>query len=134
MQVSFTAAEILAIAQPRETRGSTTEVIHHVAALSLATAGDLSFLGNTKYKSEVAESRASIILLPKDYVGDPTANQLFVLVDKPSLVLSRICARMEQLLWPKPQPGIHSTAVVDHTAKIAASATVGPFCIIESGA
>ncbi|MEO7597784.1 MAG: UDP-3-O-(3-hydroxymyristoyl)glucosamine N-acyltransferase [Opitutus sp.] len=134
MQVSFTPAEILAIAEPRETRGSTLEVIRRVSALSLGTAGDLTFLGNAKYKAEVADTRASIVLLPKDYVGHPVENQLFVLVENPSLVLSRICGRIEQRLWPKPLPGIHSTALVDSKAKIAASATIGPFCIVEAGA
>ena len=133
MQVSFTAAEILAIAEARETRGSTSEVIRGVSALSVGAPGDLSFLGNTKYKSEVATTRASIVLLPTDFSGTPAENQLFILVEKPSLVLSRICARIEQLLWPKPKPGIHASAVIDPTATIAPSATIGPFCIIEGG-
>jgi len=38
------------------------------------------------------------------------------------------------LLWPKPAAGIHPTAVVAAGAQVAASATVGPFCVIEAGA
>lgn len=134
MQLKFTVAELSAIVSPKATRGATAESIRGVAALSDAAAGDLSFLGNPRYKTEVATTRASVVLLPADYVGEPAAGQVFFLVDNPSLALARFCARIEQALWPRPEPGIHSTAVIDPSAQIAASATVGPFCVIEAGA
>lgn len=134
MQVSFTPAEIVAIAQPLEIRGSTAEVIRGVSALVTAAAGDLAFLGNPKYKSEVKGTAASIVLLPRDYKGQPRENQMYLLVEKPSVVLARICSRIEQALWPRPVPGIHPSACVSATAQIAASATIGPLCVIEDGA
>jgi len=81
MQVSFTPAEIAAIVQPRESRGSTNETIHGVSALGPATPGDLTFLANLKYKSEVKETLASIVLLPHGFDGDPRPDQLFLLVE-----------------------------------------------------
>jgi len=134
MQVSFSPAEIVAIVQPKSVRGATDETIRSLASLSAAVPGDLSFLGNAKYKAEVARSRASIILLPADSPGEPGANQLFLLVDNPSASLARICARIEQSLWPRPPAGIHPSAFVSSEAQIAASATVGPLCVIEAGA
>jgi UDP-3-O-[3-hydroxymyristoyl] glucosamine N-acyltransferase len=134
MQVSFSAAEIAAITQPKLTRGSTAENVRGLAGLVDAGPGDLSFLGNPKYKSEVPNTRASVVLLPADYVGEPGPGQLFVLVDNPSVALARVCARIEQQLWPKPAPGIHASAVVAPTARIAATASVGPLCVIEEGA
>jgi len=134
MQVSFSAAEIAAIVQPQSTRGATTATIHGIAALRDAAAGDLSFLGNAKYKAEVATSRASLLLLPPDFPGEPAANQQYLLVANPSVALAQVCARIEQSLWPKPTPGIHASAVVDATARVAASATIGPNCVIEAGA
>lgn len=134
MQLAFSAAEIAAIVQPLSVKGSFAAVVRGIASLGSAGAGDLSFLGNPKYKVEVATSRASVILLPADYEGEPAEGQQFLFVEKPSVALARICARVEQLLWPKPVPGIHPTAVVAPGAKIAASATVGPLCVIEEGA
>jgi UDP-3-O-[3-hydroxymyristoyl] glucosamine N-acyltransferase len=134
MQVSFTTADIAAIVQPKQARGSTAQVIHGIASLGSAGAGDLSFLGNSKYRNEVPGTQASVVLLPADYEGEPRPNQLFLLVEKPSVALARLCARIEQLLWPKPAPGIHPTACVAPAAKVAASATVGPLCVIEEGA
>lgn len=134
MQVSFTPAELQAITQPRRVRGSTTDTVHGLAALGSAGPGDLSFLGNTKYRPEVAATKASVVLLPPDFDGQPAANQLFLIVDRPSVALAQVCSRIEQLLWPKPAPGIHPSAQVAKGAKIAASATVGPLCVVEEGA
>lgn len=134
MQVSFASADLAAIVQPKATRGATSATVTGIAALASAAAGDLSFLGNVKYKAEVAATKASVVLLPPDYAGEPQADQLFLIVDNPSVALARICARIEALLWPKPAPGVHPSASVAPDAKVAPSATVGPLCVIESGA
>jgi UDP-3-O-[3-hydroxymyristoyl] glucosamine N-acyltransferase len=134
MQVSFTAAEIAAIAGAQSSRGATAAVIRGLAALAEAGPGDLSFLGNAKYKAEVARTRASVVLLPADYAGEPAPDQLYLIVANPSVALARVCARLEQALWPRPAPGVHPSAVVAPGARIAASATIGPLCVIEAGA
>ena len=134
MQLSYTPAEITAIVQPRAARGATTATIRGIAALQAARPGDLSFLGNPKYKAEVARTQASVVLVPADFAGAPAANQLFLLVDVPSVALARLCARIEQALRPPPAPGVHPSAVVATGARVAASAAVGPLCVIEEGA
>ncbi|HEY8933158.1 MAG TPA: UDP-3-O-(3-hydroxymyristoyl)glucosamine N-acyltransferase [Rariglobus sp.] len=134
MQLAFSAADIAAIVQPLSVKGSTAATVSGIASLGSARAGDLSFLGNPKYKTEVAATAASIVLLPPDYTGEPAPGQQFLFVEKPSVALARLCARIEQLLWPKPAAGVHPTAVVAAGAQIAASATIGPFCVIEAGA
>lgn len=134
MEVSFTAAEIAAIVQAKGTRGATTDVVRRVSALAESGPGDLAFLGNQKYKADVAGARASVILLPADFPGEPAPGQLFLLVDNPSVALARVCARIERDLWPRPAPGIHPSASVASDARVAPSATIGPLCVIESGA
>jgi UDP-3-O-[3-hydroxymyristoyl] glucosamine N-acyltransferase len=133
MQLSLSLEEVAAIVQAAETRGSTDRKVTGLAALDTAIAGDLSFLGNPKYKAQVASTAATVVLLPKDFAGEPKPGQAFLLLDKPSVGLARLCARLEQSLWPKPVPGVHPTAVVAADAKISPSATIGPFCVIESG-
>lgn len=134
MQVSFTAEEIAAITQSKTARGATTEIVRGVAALSDAAPGDLTFLGNAKYRAEVAKTRASVVLLPADFSGEPQPGQLFLYVENPSVALARVCARIEQQLWPKQVPGVHPSAAIAADAQIARTATVGPLCVIESGA
>ncbi len=134
MEIAFAPEEIAAIVKPRQKRGATSETVRGIAALGTARAGDLSFLGNAKYRPQVASTLASIVFLPSDYSGEPRSNQLFLIVDNPSVALARICARIEQALWPKPAPGVHATASVAPGVVIPADATVGPLCVIEAGA
>ena len=134
MQVAYTPAEIAAIVGAARTAGTTTRKIGDIASLSAARAGDLSFLGNTKYRSQVPESQATALLLPADYEGEPRPEQVFLYVDNPSIALARVCARIEQSLWPKPAPGVHPSAVVAATAKVDPTAHVGPLCVVEDRA
>lgn len=134
MQVAYTPAEIAAITGAQRTAGTTTLKVGDIASLTAARAGDLSFLGNAKYRAQVADSQATVLLLPLDYAGEPRAGQVFLYVDNPSVALARVCARIEQTLWPKPPPGIHPSAVVAPTARIDATAHIGPLCVIEDGA
>lgn len=134
MQVAYTPADLAIITGARRTAGTTTRVVTDIASLEKARPGDLSFLGNAKYKSQVPGSAATALLLPLDYAGEPGPEQVFLYVDNPSAALARVCARIEQSLWPKPAPGIHPSAVVAATAKVDASAHVGPLCVVEEGA
>lgn len=134
MQLSFSPEEILEIVQAKTTRGSTDSTISGIAGLESAHEGDLSFLGNLKYRSQVAGTQASLILVPEEYEGEPNENQVYAMVPNPSAALGQICARIEQQLWPKPAAGIHASAVVDKDADVASTATIGPQCVVESGA
>lgn len=134
MKLSYTAEEVIAMLQPASTRGSTEDRVTGIAALSAAERGDLSFLGNARYKLQVAESRASILLLPVGFEGEPKVGQLYLFVPNPSASLATLCGRIEQQLWPKAAPGIHPSAVIDPSATVAPNATIGPLCVIEADA
>ncbi len=134
IQVAFTPAEIATLVGADRTIGTTTTTVRDIASLTAARAGDLSFLGNVKYKSQVADCVATVLLLPNDYVGEPKAEQVFIHVKNPSVALAKLCARIEHALWPKPAPGIHASAVVAPSARIDPSAHVGPLCVVEDGA
>jgi UDP-3-O-[3-hydroxymyristoyl] glucosamine N-acyltransferase len=134
MQVAYTPAEVAAIVGATRTAGTTAETIRDIASLAAARPGDLSFLGNAKYRSQVADSQASALLLPLDYTGEPRPGQVFLFVDNPSVALARLCARIEQSLWPRPAPGVHPAAVVAAGAHIDPAAHVGPLCVVEAGA
>lgn len=134
MQVAYTPEEIAAIVGARRTTGRADRRVTDIASLAAARAGDLSFLGNPKYRSQVADTAATAVLLPEDYEGAPRDGQVFIHVENPSVALARVCARIEQSLWPKPAPGVHASAVVAAGAHVHATAHVGPLCVVEEGA
>jgi UDP-3-O-[3-hydroxymyristoyl] glucosamine N-acyltransferase len=134
MQVAYSPDEIAAIVSAERTQGATNRIVTDIASLSAARPGDLSFLGNTKYRAQVSGSAATVLLLPLDYTGEPQPDQVFLYVANPSAALARLCARIEQSLWPRPGPGIHPSAVVAPSARVDASVHIGPLCVVEEGA
>ena len=133
MNISYTLEQIRLLIGDLELEGSTDATITGFASLSKAGPSDLSFLGNKKYSPEVGACGASIVLLPKSYVGKPKEGQVYIRVDNPSLSLGNICADVEKTLWPKPKPGIHPTAIIAEDSELASDVYIGPGCIIEEG-
>jgi UDP-3-O-[3-hydroxymyristoyl] glucosamine N-acyltransferase len=134
MQLMFTSDEIAAIVQPRAARGVTTVTIRGISALRTARPGDLSFLGQAKYKADVAATQASLVLIPPDYAGEPKTDQAFMVVDNPSAALARLCARIELASRTPVVAGVHPSAVLAAGSTVAASASIGPLCVVETGA
>ncbi|MGF1449292.1 MAG: UDP-3-O-(3-hydroxymyristoyl)glucosamine N-acyltransferase [Opitutales bacterium] len=135
MRFAFSPEQIRERVQPESVLGTLEQPVTGVATLQEAQPGDLSFLGNAKYKADVAATQASVVLLPADWQGEgPRAGQAFLLVDNPSLALARVCVLVEQSLWPAVEPGRHPTALIDPTAEVADSAYIGPHCVVEAGA
>ncbi len=134
MRIAYSVEDIVRLAGEGQVEGAAAQPVAGIAALKQAKPTDLAFLGNLKYKADVAGSAAGIILVPADYDGHPAAGQAFIRVAKPSLALARVCREIERLLWPKPAPAVHPTAVIAAGAKVDAAAHIGPHCIIETGA
>lgn len=133
MEFRFTLDEVTEIVGEGRHDGVSDITVTGIASLETATLGDLSFLGNRKYQKQVATCRASLILLPESYKGNPRPDQTFLFVPSPSLALAKICGRIERKHWPKPAPSIHPTAIVDPTAVVDPRAHIGPYCLIGPG-
>lgn len=103
--------------------------ISSVATLENATTGDICFVTNEKYLSDLQQSSASAVILREEVaVHSPIAA---LVVDNPRAVYARIVT----LLYPewRPQPGIDKSAAVDPSANISASATIGANAVIQAG-
>lgn len=135
MQFQLPVETVLGIAAPAVTRGhAAVAAVTGLASLSEAGPGQLSFLGNPKYRKDLPGCKASVVLVPQDCTDEPPAGQLHVLVANPSFVLAKICAHLADRMRPAPQPGVHPSAVVEAGAEIAPDASVGPLCHIAAGA
>ena len=134
MRIAYTVDELLRLVGEGRVSGQSAQPVGGIASLKQAQAGDLAFLGNLKYKADVPGCKASVILLPEDYAGEPAEGQAFIRMAKPSLGLARVCREIERQLWPKPKAGVHPSAVVDRAAMVDADAYIGPMCVVEAGA
>ena len=134
MSIARGLAQLATLTGASKVEGAYAGEIHGLASLAEAGPTDLSFLGNPKYATEVPASKAGAILVPTDYVGQPSAGQAYLRVANPSYALALVCSALEARLWPKPAAGVHATAVVDATASVDASAHIGPLCVVGAGA
>lgn len=134
MEWEFTKSEIVAwLGNPRSS-GDVNGAVSGLADLAEATQRDISFLGTAKYQKYLASSRAGLILVPEGQAGNPVDGQLWVYCTNPSLALATVCERIEATWMEAVEPGVHPTAIIGDGAQIASSSTIGPYCIIESGA
>jgi UDP-3-O-[3-hydroxymyristoyl] glucosamine N-acyltransferase len=134
VQIAYTLEHLIEIAEDPVVDGHTDLEITGIASLAEAQPGDLSFLGNRKYKPQVPGSKATVLLLPLDYEGKPKQGQVYVRTRDPSQVLSKIALELEAKFWSKPSGKIHPLAVIDESAVIANSAYVGPGCVVGADA
>jgi UDP-3-O-[3-hydroxymyristoyl] glucosamine N-acyltransferase len=100
--------------------------IRRIATLESAGPGDLSFLSHPRYRRQLRSTRASAVILKQ---ADRDATSLpRILCNDPYLYFARVAGLLNA---PKrPAPGVHSQAVVEPGAIVAASAAVGPWCHI----
>lgn len=101
-----------------------------VAGLEQAQPGQLSFYGNQKYKQALADTRASVVLVPPD--APPRGAKTYVVVPNPHLAFARVA----QAFHPKKTyaPGISPKATVHPSATVDPTATVMDFVTVSAGA
>ena len=104
--------------------------VSRVATLESAGPGAIAFLANPKYRSRLAVTRASAVIVAPEMAGETALPKL---VDSnPYAVYAKVAAVLHAA--PAAIAGIHPSAVVDPGARVAASAAVGPHAVIGAGA
>ncbi|HDS1679204.1 TPA: UDP-3-O-(3-hydroxymyristoyl)glucosamine N-acyltransferase [Pseudomonas putida] len=129
MTVTMTLGQ-LAEALGATLKGPEALPITGLATLQEAGPGQLSFLANPQYRKYLDNCQAAAVLL-KAADAEGFAGNALIVAD-PYLAYARI----SHLFDPKPKAvaGIHPSAVVADDAQVDASASIGPFAVIESGA
>lgn len=125
MRVSYSLREIAA-RLGGEVLGDGEVAVSRMASLASARSGDLSFLSDTKYRSLLATTAASALIVGED-ARDATSLPRIVTANPYAYF-----ARVSSLLNPPhdAEPGVHASAVIDITASVPASASVAAHCHI----
>jgi UDP-3-O-[3-hydroxymyristoyl] glucosamine N-acyltransferase len=127
--MAITLGEI-AVRYGLELAGEPDQAIDGVAALGAAATGKLSFCTGPKYRRELAATRASAVVLPRELAAECPVAAL--ISPRPYASFARIAAG----LHPEPPvaAGRAPGSQVAGSAAVAASAWVGPNCVIGGGA
>ncbi|MFC1559704.1 UDP-3-O-(3-hydroxymyristoyl)glucosamine N-acyltransferase [Candidatus Margulisiibacteriota bacterium] len=102
--------------------------IKNVSNIEEARPGDLTFLLDNKFTSQVGSSKASAVIVPKDAKG---IDKPHIKVSNPRSALAKVLKMFEPAKTFKKE--IHKTAVVASTAKVSKSASIMPYVCIGEG-
>jgi UDP-3-O-[3-hydroxymyristoyl] glucosamine N-acyltransferase len=100
-----------------------------MSSLSEARTGDISFFTDSKYAKQLATTKASCVLVPKDWAGSCSAAAV-IRVESPNAAFAHVGA----LYAPPPvvrKPGIHPTALIGNNVTLGQDVYVGPYTVIE---
>ena len=126
-----TISELAALVGGEVFSGAGDAPIDGPAALDTARPGEISFFSHPRYAADLKATKASAVLVPRDFAGETQA--ACIRVDNPSAAFTRITA--EFIREPvRPPAGIHPSAVVHPGAQIAPEASVGENVVVMPGA
>jgi UDP-3-O-[3-hydroxymyristoyl] glucosamine N-acyltransferase len=111
-------------------RGDGNVIIEGVAALGDATERDISFLGNSKYASQLKTTRAGALLVSPDTLTD---GRPAILLKNPVYGWARVLEVLEKERVFHSR-GIHPTAVVAASARLGKNVALGAYTVVEEGA
>ncbi|MDR7193114.1 UDP-3-O-(3-hydroxymyristoyl)glucosamine N-acyltransferase [Luteimonas terrae] len=102
--------------------GASDTPVSGVATLAGATRDQLAFLSNPRYRPQLADTRAGIVVL-READADGYAGTALIAKD-PYVAYAKIAALFEPA--SDAPVGVHASAVVDPGAQVHASASIGP--------
>lgn len=130
MKFSLTLQEISEIVGGRLQSKEPKKIISGIAQLKEAEDTDLSFLSNEKYRGDLLNTRAGVVLLSeKDELPPGTAVKNIIRCQNPRVSLAKLLgylARQKKIS----QSGIHPTAVIGQNVKIGSGSSVGALTVI----
>ena len=126
MQTSDHTAAALAERFDLTLQGDGERRIDGVATLARAGASQLAFLANPRYRSQLVDSGAGLVVMRAEDAEGYAGNAL--IAKDPYSAFAKIAALFDHR--PAAVAGIHASAVVDPSAEVSADASIGPFVCI----
>jgi UDP-3-O-[3-hydroxymyristoyl] glucosamine N-acyltransferase len=125
--MEFSAKQIAAFIQG-EVIGDENATVHTFAKIEEGVSGAISFLSNPKYTPFIYETKASIVLVNRDFRPEHDIAATLIKVDNAYESLAKLLTLYEASK-PKKQ-GIDSLAFVAPTAKIGENVYIGAFAYV----
>ncbi len=113
-----------------ELQGDPKANIKDVAEIQNALPGEITFLGNAKYKKYIETTGAEAIIVQKAFESD---FKNLIKVDNVNLAFSLCLAKLRPEIQKK-SPSIHKTAVVAKSAILGTDIYIGPNVVVEDNA
>ncbi len=105
-------------------------VVCGLATLAAADSKRISFFSNKAYRSQLQQTQAAAVILESDAVEDCSVPCL--ISSNPYLDYAKVSSLFSEQV--RAATGIHPSAVVDASARIAPTASVGAHCVVAANA
>lgn len=112
--------------------GDENTTVHTFSKIEEGIPGALTFLANPKYTHYIYETKASIVLVNKDFIPEGEITATLIKVDNAYESLAKLMTLYE-MSKPK-KTGIDPLASIAANARIGENVYIGPFACIEEGA
>lgn len=130
--MQFTA-DIIARHLGGEVEGRGDAAVHTFAKIEDAVEGSITFLANPKYTHYIYSTKASIVLVGRDFVAEEPVSATLVRVDNPYTALASLLELAQSALKPNPI-GIEEGSRVCEGAVLGDNCYVGSFAYVAKGA
>ena len=114
--------------------GSAEVEISRIAPLETAGPGELAFLNNPRYQSQLAASRAACVIVAPAMRDAALARGACIVTPDPYVYFARVTQLWKREHATGERHGIHPSAVVDPEAFVDPTAFIGPLCVVDRGA
>lgn len=111
-----------------------TKRIDRIGTLQGATPTTIAFLANPRYQLQLATSAAACVIVAPSLREAAQARGAAIVTPDPYLYFARLTQWWAIRTRPAMVSGVHPSAVVDASARIAASASIGALVVIEADA
>lgn len=129
--LSFPLSKIAEIIGGTVEGGSSDAVISTLCKIEEGHEGGLTFLANPKYTPYIYETKATAVIVNKDFVAEHPVHAALIRVNNSYESFARLLAFYNE--YTSPKPGISSLAFIAPDAKIGKDVYIGEFCVISSG-
>ena len=130
--MQLTAGQLCQIVQG-ELEGDPEILVHKPSKIEEADAGSLSFLANPKYEHYLYSTKASVVLVGKEFKPERPVAPVLIRVGNVYEALGVLLARYDQVQKEEPK-GVSELASIHPEATIGEEAYIGPFAVISAGA
>ena len=120
-----------------EIEGNPDVTVNTIAKIEEGQSGALSFLANPKYEQYIYDTKSSIVLVNKNFVSSAMVSATLIRVENAYEAFATLLRLVDQSRTRK--KGIHTTAIIEISAKIGSDVYIGPYayigenCIIGDG-
>jgi UDP-3-O-[3-hydroxymyristoyl] glucosamine N-acyltransferase len=111
-----------------EVDGDPGIIVNTVAKIEEGHPGALSFLANPKYEHYIYSTKSSIVLVNRSFIPSSKVEATLIKVDNAYDAFASLMRLVDQARPRK--KGIHSTAIIEPTAKIGTDAYIGAYTYI----